>query len=137
MKSYAAVTLRMKNIRTTISELRPWEPTSGRSSKKFLRPIKLKKCNGQTGQFYQYQISSTKPQVIQNMNLFHHLIKSLSRIRATAVRVAEMNIPELEYTADKYCKDLDIHLESFLNAIPPFETPGDLRNRCPTDLATI
>lgn len=67
----------------------------------------------------------------------HQLIKALPRIREATLELARKNISEFEYTPDKLKVDLKSHLELFLNAIPPFETPEDIRSRKPTELFSI
>jgi hypothetical protein len=65
------------------------------------------------------------------------LIELLPRIRAAATQLAREYIPQLEYTSEQYSQDLKVHLGPFFQAIPPFETDGDLRFRRPTELSTI
>jgi len=70
-------------------------------------------------------------------NLSRRLIEALPQIRDIASKFARIHIPDLEYLPARYAADLEMHLESFLFAIPPFETDGDLRSRKPTELASI
>jgi hypothetical protein len=67
----------------------------------------------------------------------HRLIKMLPEIRRVASAIAREYIAALEYTPKQMDDDLNEHLSSMFHAIPPFETHGDLRDRRPTDLATI
>ena len=70
-------------------------------------------------------------------DLSHRLIKELPRIRNVALKIGQQCLSDIEYTPEQTKRDLKDHLESFLNAIPPFETNGDLRKRRPTELASI
>ena len=65
------------------------------------------------------------------------LIEQLPEIRSAGMRIAERHIKDLKYDATQYSEDLQLHLENLRNVIPPFETPGELTSRRPTDLATI
>lgn len=67
----------------------------------------------------------------------HRLIKALPRIKEATLALARKNIDDFEYTSQKMDSDLKSHLELFLNAIPPFETSEDIRNRKPTSLISI
>jgi hypothetical protein len=69
--------------------------------------------------------------------LSRRLVRALPQIRDIASKFARIHIPDLEYLPARYSADLDMHLKSFLLAIPPFETNGDLRSRKPTELASI
>jgi hypothetical protein len=70
-------------------------------------------------------------------DLSRRLIQALPQIRNIASAFARKFVPDLEYLPKQYAADLDMHLKSFLLAIPPFETDGDLRKRKPTDFASI
>jgi hypothetical protein len=69
--------------------------------------------------------------------LSRRLIERLPEIRIAGMRIAEHHIKDLRYPAEQYAEDLRLHLENLRNVIPPFETPGELTTRRPTDLATI
>ena len=69
--------------------------------------------------------------------LSQRLVQALPQIRDIASKFARRRAPDLEYLPARYATDLDMHLKSFLFAIPPFETDGDLRKRKPTELASI
>jgi hypothetical protein len=69
--------------------------------------------------------------------LSRRLIERLPEIRIAGMRIAEHHIKDLQYPAEQYAEDLRLHLENLRNVIPPFETPGELTTRRPTDLATI
>jgi hypothetical protein len=71
------------------------------------------------------------------VDLSRRLVRALPKIRDVATKLARRHIPQMEYLPDRYRKDLDMHLESFIYAIPPFETDGDLRKREPTELVSI
>lgn len=76
-------------------------------------------------------------QEIDYTNQSYGLIKALPHIRQAALELATFEIPDLEYTEKKMTLDLKSHLDSFLHAIPPFETDEDIRSRKPTDLFSI
>lgn len=65
------------------------------------------------------------------------LVRALPQIRDIASDFARKHAKDLEYLPSQYIADLGMHLESFIHAIPPFETDGDLRTRKPTELASI
>lgn len=65
------------------------------------------------------------------------LVKDAPKARAIALDLARRHIGNLEYRANDFANDLDMHLKSFLWAIPPFETSGDLRKRAPTTISSI
>ncbi len=71
------------------------------------------------------------------VELSRRLVRELPRIRDIACDFARRHAKDLEYLPSQYSTDLGMHLESFIYAIPPFETDGDLRARKPTELASI
>ncbi|WLC16655.1 hypothetical protein [Bradyrhizobium diazoefficiens] len=71
------------------------------------------------------------------IDLSRRLVRALPIIRDIAVEFARTHAKDLEYPPSRYSADLDVHLESFIHAIPPFETDGDLQARKPTELASI
>ena len=71
------------------------------------------------------------------LELSRRLIRALPKIREVAAAFAHKHVPEIEYQPAQYGADLKMHLRSFLYAIPPFETDGDLRMRKPTEFASI
>jgi len=66
----------------------------------------------------------------------HQLIKAAPAIRKAALCLAREYIDDLDIHLNNEV-GLGDHLESFLNAIPPFETMSDLRDRKPTELLSI
>jgi hypothetical protein len=70
-------------------------------------------------------------------DMSHQLIKAAPAIRKVALGLARKYIGDLGYSPEQMQLDLASHLESFLNAIPPFETMNDLRDRKPTELTSI
>jgi hypothetical protein len=71
------------------------------------------------------------------LDLTRRLTGALPKIRKVAAAFAHRHVPDLEYLPTQYAADLKMHLRSFLYAIPPFETDGDLRTRKPTEFASI
>jgi hypothetical protein len=71
------------------------------------------------------------------VELSRRLVRALPQIRDIASGFARKHAKDLEYPPSQYIGDLQMHLESFIHAIPPFETDGDLRARKPTELASI
>ena len=76
-------------------------------------------------------------QEIDYTNMSQRLINALPAIRRVALNLPREHIGDLEYTPEQMKRDMEDYLELFLNAIPPFETVGDLRPRKPTELASI
>jgi hypothetical protein len=70
-------------------------------------------------------------------DMSHQLIKAAPTIRKVALELARKYIGDLEYSPEQMRLDLANHFESFLNAIPPFETTDNLRDRKPTELTSI
>lgn len=69
--------------------------------------------------------------------LSRRLVSALPEIRDETIKLARHHFPEFEYSPARYNEDLRNHLQLILNAIPPFETTGELRKREPTDLMSI
>lgn len=70
-------------------------------------------------------------------HLSSRLITDAPKARALAIEFARRHIGELEYSAQGFASDLKMHLKSFLWAIPPFESFGELRQRKPTTLSSV
>jgi hypothetical protein len=86
----------------------------------------------------------TEEELLANVSIYHrysdlsrYFISILPQIRGFAVCIGRECMSKFEYKSCNLDLDLDTHLEDFLQAIPPYETRGDLRYRQPTDLVSI